>query len=347
MDWSIGCACHGKALVDPEMGTLKGLVARFNAMETPGEQSTDSRLDSPEQVGNFLKDEATLPSRSILKKKGVGIARRVIFFVPASGEGCVNRRKIRKTRTIEGSSQYHQITGKGDPGVVFMRKRPCHKCNCCRTLRDPTRQDCDQNERCGKIEQIELEEEDVTEACITRSQISTRGQKISEAVKIHDVIAVELTHENEQFMLGIVLPVPDGKQPVHAENANPIFFWGEHGDSYMGDMQSDDQVLLVRKFETEKPGLNTFALTTKVFPVFIEDVRWNLTVRNKKDKQLGDLNEIEGPRRSVRTSSAGTTPEAEVLGHIKTTSRYRLSSDCKASLLFHCCSADVIEDEDE
>ena len=105
-----------------------------------------------------------------------------------------------------------------------MRKRPCHKCNCCRTLRDPTRQGCDQNERCGKIEQIELEEEDVTEAYITRSQISTRGQRISEAVKIHDVIAVELTHENEQFMLGIVLPVPDGKQPVHAENANPIFF---------------------------------------------------------------------------------------------------------------------------
>ena len=127
----------------------------------------------------------------------------------------------------------------------------------------------------------------------------------------------------------------------------PIFFWGERGDSYMGDMQPDDQVLLVRKFETEKPGLNTFALTTKVFPVFIEDVRWNLTVRNTKDKQLGDLNEIEGPRRSVRTSSAGTTPEAEVLGHIKATSRYRLSSDCKASLLFHSCSAGVIEDEDE
>jgi len=141
--------------------------------------------------------------------------------------------------------------------------------------------------------------------------------------------------------------VPNGKKPVHAENANPIFFWGEDGESYMGGMEPDDQVLLVRKFETEKPGLNTFALTTKVFPVFIEDVRWNLTVRNTKDKQLGDLSEIEGPRRSVRTSSAGTTPEAEDLGPIKPTSRYRLSSDCKASLLFHCFSADVTEDCEE
>ena len=55
----------------------------------------------------------------------------------------------------------------------------------------------------------------------------------------------------------------------------------------MGSMRRDDPMLLVRKFEPEKPGLSTFALSENVFPVFIEDVRWNLMVRNKDQPRGG------------------------------------------------------------
>ena len=51
-----------------------------------------------------------------------------------------------------------------------------------------------------------------------------------------------------------------------------------------------------------------FKLTTKQFPIFVEDVRYAL--------ETSDFIEEGGPRRSARTSSASSAVAAEVHGFV-------------------------------
>ena len=52
------------------------------------------------------------------------------------------------------------------------------------------------------------------------------------------LIAVELTHDSEVFMLGVVVPGPDGEEGVYRVM--------ENAQSYMGRLEPGDQVLQVR-----------------------------------------------------------------------------------------------------
>ena len=107
---------------------------------------------------------------------------------------------------------------------------------------------------------------------MTRHALQQLGTALAETISEDDVIAVELTHESEVFMLGIVVPGPDGE-----EGSYRII---QHSQSHMGRLEPGDRVIQVRKFEPTQLGSNLFRLTQKEFPVFIEDVRLILDNRD-------------------------------------------------------------------
>ena len=62
---------------------------------------------------------------------------------------------------------------------------------------------------------MEREREAVSESRITRHALHSLGVSLSEAAEENDVIAVELAHESETFMIGIAVPGPDGEEGVY------------------------------------------------------------------------------------------------------------------------------------
>ena len=170
-----------------------------------------------------------------------------------------------------------------------------------------------------EYKRVELEPESVSERRMTRHAIQQLGAELAETVSEDDVIAVELTHESEVFMLGIVIPGPEGEEGVHRVM--------EHTQSYMGRMGPGNRVIQVRKFEPTQLGSNLLRLTQKEFAVFIEDVRFI----------VGNLDLVSDgtPQRrvSVRAARQDSLTSIQVVGGYDPLLTYRLSSACKDSIL--------------
>ena len=129
----------------------------------------------------------------------------------------------------------------------------------------------------------------ISERRLTRHALQERGVVLAETIEEDHIIAVELTHESEVFMLGIVVPGPDGEEGVYRVM--------EHAQSYMGRLEPGDRVIQVRKFEPTQLGSNLFRLTEKEFPVFIEDVR---LILDSRDFVSDGTAQRRGPARAAR-----------------------------------------------
>ena len=78
---------------------------------------------------------------------------------------------------------------------------------------------------------------------LTRSYFANKGKALGLQVKVGDVIVVELTHENEKYMLGVVTK-------AHYKHS------GEDIEvPYMGTVKARDDLVDVRKFEPMR-GVN-------------------------------------------------------------------------------------------
>jgi len=152
-----------------------------------------------------------------------------------------------------------------------------------------------------------------------RHVLQQLGATLAESISEDDVIAVELTHESEVFMLGIVIPGPEGEECVYRVM--------EHAQSYMGRLEPGDRVIQVRKFEPTQLGSNLFRLTQKEFPVFIEDVRLILDNR--------DLVSDGTPQRRISARAARQDPltSNQLVGGYDPLLTYRLSSHSKEAVL--------------
>ena len=248
MDWALNCPCHGKNKVDPENGAAKNMV--LSEMLTETDVNQERRIESAVDASMFLSERFSKPYEDIFAKKGQGILKRVVFYVPATGPGSINR-NIKSCKTLKGSKPYRQFTDVGIPGVVDIRLGGCHECEGCRSL--VARFACVNTDNCGPVERVELEPESVSERRMTRHALQQLGAELAEIISEDDVIAVELTHEFEVFMLGIVIPGPEGEEGVHRVM--------EHTQSYMGRMEPGDRVIQVRKFEPTQLGSNLLRLT--------------------------------------------------------------------------------------
>jgi hypothetical protein len=154
---------------------------------------------------------------------------------------------------------------------------------------------------------------------MTRHALQQLGATLVESISEDDIIAVELTHESEVFMLGIVITGPEGE-----ESAYRVM---EHTQSYMGRLEPGDRVIQLRKFEPTQLGSNLFRLTQKEFPVFIEDVRLILDNR--------DLVSDRTPQRRVSVRAARQDPltSNKLVGGYDPLLTYRLSSASKEEIL--------------
>ena len=65
---------------------------------------------------------------------------------------------------------------------------------------------------CGPVERVQLEPVSVSERRMTRHALQQLGATLAESISEDDIIAVELTHESEVFMLGIVIYGPEGEE---------------------------------------------------------------------------------------------------------------------------------------
>ena len=314
MDWTLNCACHGKNKVDPENGAAKNLVISEMLTETDVDQAR--RIESALDASKFLKQKFVKPYDNIFEKKGLGILKRVVFYVPATGPGSIDR-NIKSCKTLKGSKPYRQFTDVGVPGVLDIRLGSCHECAGCRTL--VARSACINTDVCGPVERVQLEPESVSERRMTRHALQQLGAALAETISEDNVIAVELTHESEVFMLGIVVPGPDGEEGPYRVM--------EHSQSYMGRLEPGDRVIQVRKFEPTQLGSNSFRLTEKEFPVFIEDVRLIL--------DTCDLVSDGTPQRrvSVRTAHQDSIASRQLVGGYDPLLTCRLSAESKEAIL--------------
>jgi hypothetical protein len=314
MDWTLNCSCHGKNKVDPENGGAKNMVLAAMLTESDIEQS--KRIESAKAAADFMSENYSKPYVDILSKKCVGIFKRVVFFVPSSGLGSIDR-NIKKCKTLKGSKPYRQFTDVGVPGVVDIRLASCHECIGCRGL--CARAACANMDMCGPVERVALEPEAVSERRLTRHALQERGVSLCEEIEEGSLVAVELTNESEVFMLGVIVPGPDGEEGVYRVL--------ENSQSYMGRLEPGDQVIQVQKFEPTQVGSNLFRLTEKEFPVFIEDVR---LIIEDVDFQSDGESLRRAPTRVARGAAA--VPR-KTIGRFDPLQTYRLSASGKEEIL--------------
>ena len=126
LEWNFFCSCHGKDISDPECGTCK-ICARQREMEHTELKPT--RIRTALELKDFCEGKLTWPQKKLTQKQGKGIFKRQFFYVPASGVGAANRR-IRKGKTLKGSSRLHVIADIGIAGKLKIRERGCHQPGC-------------------------------------------------------------------------------------------------------------------------------------------------------------------------------------------------------------------------
>ena len=129
------------------------------------------------------------PSVSIIQKNGVGITKRIIFYVPTTGPDSINRR-IRKCKTMPGSKSYYPFMDVGEPGVIEIRERSCHQCPGCRTLTNVG--DCVNMSIVGPIERVELAPEAESTARVTRHALQESGKTLASSLIAGSVVVVEV-----------------------------------------------------------------------------------------------------------------------------------------------------------
>lgn len=113
-----------------------------------------------------------------------GIYRRFIYWVPASGEGSIDR-NIQHCRTLTtaalgGIKSLHQLMDIGLPGKLRVRQCSCHSCDACKSERFES---CVNMELLGPTETIELHAERGRSVRLTRNALSELGARLAHEVR--------------------------------------------------------------------------------------------------------------------------------------------------------------------
>ena len=236
------------------------------------------------------------------------------------GEGSIDRNTQRchslTTKNLGGIKSLHQLNDVGIPGQLCVRQCSCHSCDRCKSGRY---NECVNIDLLGPAETITLRPDGGRSVRLTRNALSELGISLASQVSLclivqfpastrththahacthtqvtcKEIIGVELSGENESFMLAEVLSM-SGPREVETEF-----------DSYFGHFERGDKVLNVRKLEPLSLGSSLYQRTEKEFPIFIEDVR-------KRNMQQ-HLQPVDLSRRSSRVApSSAAGPSVDV-----------------------------------
>ena len=298
---------HAKDLSDSECGGAKHAVEKAQMKAAEGETS---KVKTPYEAYETIRDGyGQLSHERFIKKGGIGIYRRVIHWVPASGPGSINR-NIQHCDTLKSSlggiKSLHHMCDVGEPGKLRVRIGSCHRCPGCERGDYAA---CENVSLIGEPVVIDLHPKGVRSVRLTRNALSELGAKLAAEVKVGEVIAVELAFQNESFMLGAVVS-ESGPRKV-----------ADDFESELGKFKSGDMVLDVRKLEPVSLGSSHYIYTDKTFPVFVEDIR--------KRKMEDYLEEVNHSKRSSRLAET----EGVHSGQQRQQQWYVLSSQGKLDVL--------------
>ena len=227
------------------MGAAKAMVAGEQLKHS---EDGDHRIESVAQVVAFLRRTYSHTDRSIFKNKLEGIMRRFVFFVPSTGPEYANQR-IRKCNTLEGSKPVRQFTDIGEYGKLQIRHRSCHLPGC--IALDTA--NCVVKDKCDESQLVALNPLSEPKPQFGRNALSMEGAEIGENCNDGDVIAVEVSHDEEHVMVGLVVPALDGSFGMSQVT--------EDGISRLhvpSSFQPGDRVVFLRKFEPTQAGASLF-----------------------------------------------------------------------------------------
>lgn len=313
-----GATAHRKDLSDSECGGAKHVVHRVQMGCGEGETS---KVKEPYDAYLTIKREyAALTHERFLKNGCVGIYRRFIYWVPAFGDGSIDRNiqhcQTLSTKELGGIKSLHQLIDIGQPGKIIGRQCSCHSCDACKEGRFSS---CVNIELLGPAETITLQPNGGRSVRLTRNALAELGVTLAEEVQFKEIIGIELTGANESFMLGEVL------------NENGPRVVDSSFESYMGKFVPGDKILDVRKLEPTSAGSSMYEYSDKRFPIFVEDVR-------KRNMQQ-HLEKMNLDRRSRRLAEGATSSDAASQREI-----YQLSAKGKSDLLKLIASDSQIND---
>jgi hypothetical protein len=247
-----------------------------------------TRISTYEDLIQFLMAEFQTPTKSIYQKKGKGIWRRFIHWVPSDS---ISRDILYAEYTLKLSDPYRQITDVGEPGEVRCRHRSCHQCqvdDSSAVVGDCMHLDvkkCKNNHHCGIAQQRALSamQLEFDEAAWAKRALALQVQ--AQLIGHGEIIVVmndDPDHgAQEPFFIGEAAALYDTK----AGEAGITYTW-ELGDqeTLFGKMCNNDVVLDIIKYEPVKVGSNLYERTAKRFPVYVESI----CVRNVRLEAVGN-----------------------------------------------------------
>ena len=309
---------HAKDLSDSECGGAKHTVEKAQMKANEGETS---KVKTPFEAFETIRDNyGQLSHERLIKKGGVGIYRRFIYWVPASGPGSINR-NIQHCKTLSSSlggiKSLHHLCDIGQPGKLRVRVGSCHRCPGCQQGNFAA---CENVSFVGPTEVIQLHPEGRASVRLSRNALNELGVRLAGEVKPKEIIAVELAVESEPFMLAEVVST-NGPRKV-----------SEMFESFLGQFKVGDMVLDVRKLEPVALGSSHYVFTDKTFPVFIEDIR--------KRNMMKHLSEVDHSRRSSRVAQTSGVYS----GQDRQQQWYVLSADGKLDILKLISADELIGD---
>ena len=142
-------------------------------------------IKSAKDMHTYLTESFTLPSASsfLSSTKSVNLKQRLFFYIPASGEGSVNRnRPERKFREVKGIRKIHAVKCTTEQGKVYTRDRSCYCLDCLLETGDS----CANSEWVDDWKELKIEREP-SPAITRKAQEDTVAVTTETAVRIADL----------------------------------------------------------------------------------------------------------------------------------------------------------------
>ena len=245
-------SCHGKDMSDPECGRLKYLL---ESREMKHSHDVPTQMDTSEAAFAFM--EASMqPKRTLFDKKGVGVYKRVFFFVGAKDV----KHNMAECKGVDGSSTFHEFTDIGREGYLNCRVLSCHRCIECQDFHPDK---CLNSHRTGPqlLRQVQFKSGARIDVPLTRSSVAINGRTQAEKVEIGMIFSVELDDMQEPWMLARAI------SPLHK-------YEGPNKSTWMGEIRPGDMIINVVKLDPISAGSSTFTdQAINEMPVFDTDVR--------------------------------------------------------------------------
>ena len=184
------CSCHGKCQCDPDGGSIKGAARDYEMGKHDQSTSPDLKLKHAKDFYDFCQRKLCKIEDGGVEKTGKGLYRREFFYIPRSGEGCINRRHIHHAATLKGSSKWHRFATQVFAGHILTSKHSCPLyCGMCM---DQNYSRCPNKRITGEMTERQIDVKGMNiNFQSSRGHIERWGEEHGKTIKVGDLIGWE------------------------------------------------------------------------------------------------------------------------------------------------------------